>query len=240
MPGKIFATIVSIAMFTFVALTMSFFFIHTSIATRVNELNYNAVELASTSGELSSETFEYLMHEVNKYSAGDENNQYFARVKLEKRIVPGVYDTFFETSETNPSKILNTPLDVGDRISIYLEDRTPTIFGRLINSAFLGYAPSKLKDIRISSLRSAVIVNRKSNAVKGYDIIADIKTRNYSNPNAKIQVITKLSAPICTEYENNIYNISDPTIPQYIFPAGEFLKEEDTIGGVLIIKYVQQ
>lgn len=239
MPGKIFATIVSIAMFTFVALTMSFFFIHTSIATRVNELNYNAVELASTSGELSSETFEYLMHEVNKYSAGDENNQYFARVKLEKRIVPGVYDTFFETSGTNPSKILNTPLDVGDRISIYLEDRTPTIFGRLINSAFLGYAPDKLKDIRISSLRSAVIVNRKSNAVKGYDVIADINKRDYSNPVSRIHVITKLSAPNGTNYTSNNYSVSDPTRPEYIFPAGEFLKEED-MEDRLIIKYIQQ
>ena len=223
---------------------VSFYFLHQTIEIDVNNVNYNVVEAVATSGKFSKDLFDYLSDSVSKY--GD----YYIKIKFEKQIKPGVYDTYFDNSD-----IIDKHLRIGDRITVYLEDRSLTLFGRLINTAFLGSQSDRMLDTHIKSVKSAIIAKDSKNLVKGYDVISDIcswEGKAYISDDGlpvNVFVKTKLSM------SGKEYDVTNPdygdtsdesgnTGENYIFDNGDFIKEEieyDQSGiKMLSIKYIQQ
>ncbi|GEM_PF-7079493 len=254
MAGKLFGTFLIIMFLTYMVLLSSFYFMHQSIAINVNSINYNVCESISTLGKVTPQLFTYLSDSLSKYG------NYKIKIKLERQLKAGVYDTYFfdgddirkEIGSNNgvqgSMNLINSKLSIGDRVTIYVEDSDLTLFGRLINATFLGSNSGKFVDTRIKSLKSCIISNEPKDLVKGYDVIADIKNRN--DP-IVISVSTKLS--------NNIYRY-DSTNPyygdsenermfsgipgsDYIMETGEFLREflyEDDGVTIKEIIYTQQ
>ena len=243
MAGKIAGTILTLAFLTFMVFLISFYFLHMSIKENVNDLNYSISETIATSGVFSNNAFEYLKENLNKF--GD----YLIEIKLDKQIKPGIYDTYFDESE-----IIDKKLNVGDRVTVYLEDRNPSLFGRLINAAFLGYKPDKLIETEVKSIKTAIVAKSAKNLVKGYEVISDIKAK-LIDTNIAIFVTTKLNPSgkfyniavhPDTQSINPVYG-DDPdeignTGINYIFDNGDFICEiiKYDSGLLRLIKYIQQ
>ncbi|MDP4181580.1 MAG: hypothetical protein Q8942_10845 [Bacillota bacterium] len=227
---------------------------HQSVSINVNSVNYNVCETLSTSGVFTPQLFEYLSDSLSKYG------NYLIKIKLEKQLKAGVYDTYFFSSEDLKKEIshsntkqgyyelLNRKLSIGDKVTIYVEDNDLTLFGRLINATFLGSNTNRAIDTRIKSLKSCVISNEPKDLVKGYDVIADIKNRQEP---LVINVSTKLDSDIYVYDKNNpIYGDSSNEkisggIPgsDYILETGEFLREfsyENDGSTIKEITYTQQ
>jgi len=145
MAARIISTVISIMMVVYIICLGFFFFQHQSIQENVEQLNYNAAELVSTSGVLDSNTYRRLIDSISIY--GD----FSVQLKYEKQIKPGVYDTYFDTAD-----ILDKTLSKGDRLTIYIEGKDTTIFGRLISVPFIGYLSKHKADIRIRSVKSCI------------------------------------------------------------------------------------
>lgn len=189
MMGKILSTIFAMIVSTYVLCLIIFYFLHQEIRENVRRLDYEVAEIVATSGILDDKTYQYLSDQVSKF--GD----YEIKLKLEKQIKPGVYDTFFETLQTldiNHPVIINRRLQVGDRVSIYLEDRQPTLFGRLVNATILTYSPNRWIDSNIKCLKTAIVSKNAKDLAKGYDVIADIKNQ-LVDPDIAILVVTRLN-----------------------------------------------
>lgn len=215
------------------------------------------------------------------------DTRYVMQIKLDKQIKPGVYDTFTVSSDyiekmrykygienisdlnsflkSNGEKeisIIGLPLGIGDKITIYLEDRTNSLFGQLLNMAFLNYSPDDYIDNRIKSVKSGVVANNPDNVTIGYDVISNIN--KYSNdPLVAISVQTKLSntpryygnsshpalvnanASTRLTYGNSSdekgdINISNNQGRYFIFGNGMFKTNESWQGNYRLIEYIQQ
>ena len=244
MIGRMIATIINLSIITLIIFIIVFYFLHQTIKEEVNELNYNVMEVASTTGVFSQELYTYLSDNVNKYG------NYLIKIKLEQKIKPGVYDTFFDVGE-----IIDKRLQIGDRLTLYLEDRDPTLFGRFINAAFMGYAPEEYIDIRIKSVKKAVIAKRAKDLVKGYDVIVDIKHRSAddavavwvatkSSPNGKYYgAAAHQDVPVSNPDYGDSRDEAETTGENYIFVNGDFIKQMEycpSTGLAKLIRYRQQ
>jgi hypothetical protein len=259
MVGKIAIFIVSTVFFVIFGIYTYTYFGHMSLQSRAENIVYNAADSVSTTGQLSSNLYTYLSDSLNKLSRGSADNRYFIQIKLEKYLRPGVYDVFYENStdmarltcvtNANPTtycrkgSIVDRPLDVGDRLSIFVQDRTPTAWGQMSNLPFI--SRSNGKERTISTASTAIVVKRIGNAVRGYDVVADINSQNYNTIN-QIRVITKVNKtglvystaanpPWTLPYNNN--NVADIN---YINPLGEFLMDEDSVSGTKVRRYTQR
>lgn len=248
MAGKIAGTVLTLMFLTFMVFLISFYFLHMSIKENINDLNYSVSEVIATSGEFSQNLFEYLKENANKY--GD----YFIKIKLEKQIKPGVFNTYFSNNNDADNEIIGKKLRVGDRVTIYLEDRKPSLFGRLINAAFFGHKPDRLIDTEVKSIKTAIVSKSTKNLVKGYEVIVDIKSK-LIDTNLAIFVATKLN-PAGKFYNsgthpdvsavNPLYGDEPDEIGNtginYIFDNGDFICEiiRYSDESIRLIKYIQQ
>jgi hypothetical protein len=248
MAGKIAGTVLTLMFLTFMVFLISFYFLHMSIKENVNDLNYGVSEVIATSGIFSENLYDYLKDNINKY--GD----YAITVKLDKQITTGVFNTYFINSNDNDNEIINNKLRVGDRVTIYLEDRKPSLFGRLINAAFMGHKPDNIIDTEVKSIKTAIVSKNSKDLVKGYEVIADIKLRLIDS-NITVFVATKLN-PAGKFYSSGAHQDVTQVNPvygdapdetgntgvNYIFDNGDFvcetIKYED--GSIRLIKYIQQ
>ncbi len=247
MIGRIISTIISVSLSVYLIFLTIFYFLHENIKGNINELNYSAVEVVSTSGVLTGDLYRYLSDSTARYG------NYSIRLKLEKQIKAGVYDTFFDAGE-----IVGRYLEVGDRLTVYLEDKNPTLFGRLVNATLLFNNPRHV-DNNIKSIKTAIIARSAKNVVRGYDVIADIEARasnnSFSSDKSAIFVATKLNpsgkyygltghpyvAATNLHYGDSI-DESGNTGANYIFDYGNFLKETECYpdGSEKLIRYIQQ
>jgi hypothetical protein len=113
---------------TYMVLLSSFYFMHQSIAINVNSINYNVCESISTLGKVTPQLFTYLSDSLSKYG------NYKIKIKLERQLKAGVYDTYFfdgddirkEIGSNNgvqgSMNLINSKLSIGDRVTIYVED----------------------------------------------------------------------------------------------------------------------
>lgn len=252
MAGKLVGTILIIIFLTYILLFSSFYFLHQTIVTNVNDINYNVAEVVATSGEFSQDTYDYLKESLYRYG------RYDITLKLEKYIKDGIYDTYFDKTE-----ILDKKLKIGDRLTIFVEDQDQDLFGKLVNATFLGYKNDKIIDTRTKSLKSVVIANSAKDIVKGYDIIAEINNYSVSGDftaaGKAVWVITKMNSagriygivghPDVAATNITYGDSSDEkgnTGPNYIFDNGDFSKEVEyygtgpNAGMIRLIKYIQQ
>lgn len=248
MAGKIAGTILTLMFLTFMVFLISFYFLHMSIKENVNDINYSVSESIATSGVFSQNLFDYLKENISRY--GD----YFIKIKLDLQIKPGIFNTYFVDNEDTEKKIIDKRLRVGDRVTVYLEDRRPSLFGRLINAAFMGHKPDKLIDTEVKSIKSIVVSKSAKNLVKGYEVITAIKTKCI-NPDIAVFVATKLNpsgkfygveAHQDVTSENIIYGDEPDEVGNtgvnYIFDDGDFICEivNYDSGMIRLLKYVQQ
>lgn len=241
-PGKIIFTIIGLLIATIILLHVYSFFIHITIKNDVNQINFYTVYDVSDSGIFTTETYNDLKEKINKY--GD----YDISLRLDKQIESGIYDTYFEESE-----ILDKRLNRGDKITIHLEDKGYTWFGRLVNFSFLSYSPKMKIDNRIRSTKSAVISKNAKDIVKGYDVIASIKD---SAVDDSIAVLVSTKMNTSGKYYGSSSHESigttnlqygddlDEQYPgiNYIFDNGDFIRniEYYDTGIVKLIEYIQQ
>ncbi len=242
MPGKVIFTIIGLLMATIILLHIYSFFIHMSIKSDINQINYHTVSDIADSGIFTSDAYNELQETINK--SGD----YTISIRLDKLVKPNIYDTYFDTSE-----ILDRRLRKGDRITIYLEDRSLTWFGRLVNMTFLNNSPKLFIDNRIRSSKSAPIAIDASDVVKGYEVIADIKDKSTED---SIAILVKTKMNTSGKYYGNSSHIDisttnlqygdslDEQYPavNYIFDNGDFVREIEYDAGnsIRLIIYVQQ
>ncbi|HAN09030.1 MAG TPA: hypothetical protein DCP90_00270 [Clostridiales bacterium] len=193
MIGRLLNTIVNILVMTYMVLLISFFFLHENLKSNVNEINYSILDGVATTGVFSEDTYNYLKQQIFKYSGGDS---YQLIIKYEKKVKPGVYDTYWKKDwitardmgnldvkgQVKPDEILTRvgrpiPMHIGDKVSIYLEDQEHTLFVALLNAPFLGML-NEYSDMRIKSLKTVVVGRNAKNIVKGYDVKAEIEKKN--------------------------------------------------------------
>ncbi len=242
MPGKVIFTIISLLMATIILLHVYSFFIHISIKSNINQINYHTVSDIADSGIFTNTLYNELQEKINK------SGNYTISLRLDKLVKSGIYDTYFDKDE-----ILDRRLRKGDRITIYLEDKDLTWFGRLVNMSFLSYSPKVFIDNRIRSSKSTPIAVDAQDIVKGYDVIADIKDKSVMDDIA-VLVKTKMNdtgkyygsiAHVYLDMTNLQYGDSaDEQYPaiNYIFDNGDFVRsiEYDSSDYVILITYVQQ
>jgi hypothetical protein len=246
--GNTFAAVVKVFVIAYIYMIMITFFSYQRVQAEVDNLVYDTAESVSTTGVLSSNMYDGLSDTINRYSIGPVGQRYFIQLKLEKQLQPNTFDVFYESSEdrqksgAKSGKIVGRPLDVGDRITVYVEDRTSTLLGKLLQMPLVSVMGD---EVRVRSAQTAIVAKRLTDAVKGYDVVADLNTNSFTQDN-KIVVITKVDTS-GREYTQpsslpsfKTYNIKDVSDPDYIFPSGEFLKNEDIINGEKVVTYVQQ
>ena len=241
MPGKVIFTIIGLLMATIILLHVYSFFIHMSIKSDINQINYHTVSDIADSGIFTTYGYNDFQENINKL--GD----YTISLRLDKLIKSGIYDTYFDTNE-----ILDRRLRKGDRVTIYLEDKNLTWFGRQVNMSFLSHSPKLFIDNRIMSIKSAPIAVDAKDIVKGYDVMADIRDKS-TDDSIAILVATKMSSTgkyygtsshVDVSTTNLQYGDSvDEQYPavNYIFDNGDFVRKitYDT-GLIRLITYEQQ
>ncbi len=147
MSGRIISTMITMFIFILFFLLSITYSLHKKIELNVDTINYNVVEAVSTNGKLSEHLYSHLTNSITKY--GD----FEIVVKLEKQISPGIYDIHYDNSY-----IVEKNLEIGDKISIYIEAREPSLFGRLMNASTLGIIDSdNLMESKIRSIKTAVV-----------------------------------------------------------------------------------
>ncbi|MBN4051003.1 MAG: hypothetical protein COA82_04600 [Alkaliphilus sp.] len=243
MIGKVIAGLVSIIFIMLFMLLVATYFMHLSIKESVNMINYHAVESISTNGIFSERAYDYLNERLSRVG------NYKIKLKLEKLIKDGLYDVYFD-NET----IIDRRLRRGDKITIYLEDRDLTLFGRLINSSMYNEITTRKLDIRINSMMTGVITKSYKDLVKGYDVISSI-WKNEADENVAIFVVTKMNSngkhygSYTHEYifaSNLHYGDSEDerenTGENYIFDNGDFVRafEYYEDGNIKKISFNQQ
>lgn len=257
MAAKLISTVIILFAITYMVLMIIFFFLHEDIKETVNDINYSTAEAVSTTGVFNDAEYRYLKDSLSKF--GD----YRITLKVERQLKQGIYDTFYDTGteienalkSTDFSKvdILNKHLQLGDRLTIMVEDKNPTIFGRLINSTVFVWKPEKAVDTNIRSIKTATIGARNKNLRTGYDVEAEIK-KVTSDPSVAIYVVTKMNKNgkyygfSSHEYIDitNLYYGDEADERSgginYILDNGSFLEEVEHYpsGKVKLMKYIQQ
>lgn len=112
----------------------------------VDSINYNTCEIVATKGRFTQQLYDEMLGLVSKY--GD----FSIKLRYDKQIKPGVYDTFYEEEE-----IIERNLKIGDKITIYLKDKNLSLFGRFINASFFGLQPENFLNERIESIKTIPI-----------------------------------------------------------------------------------
>ena len=224
-------TMIQMLMITYIVLMITFYFMHQTTKQHIQDIHYQVVEAISTQGIFGEGMYDYLQHQLDRYG------EYIIKMRLEKYIKPGMYDTYYEMDD-----IVGRSLTRGDRITVYIEDRKATLFGRMLNATLLGYKPPKAQDIRIRSMKAATIERNTRYLGKGYDVIIDIKQK-LADDTVAVLVYTKanqtgkyygLSGHPDIEVDNLLYGDSPDealvTGENYIFPEGDFIKEVQRYG----------
>lgn len=243
MIGKTIAGLVSIIFIMLFMLLVATYFMHLNLKESVNMLNYHTVESISTNGIFSKRAYDSLNESLSRLG------NYKIKLKLEKLIKDGVYDVYFD-NET----IIDRRLRRGDKITVYLEDRDLTLFGRLLNSSMYSESATRKLDIRISSMMTGLITKSYKDLVKGYDVIHSI-WENASDESVAIFVVTKMNSngkyygSHTHEYifaSNLYYGDSEDerknTGENYIFDNGDFIRafEYYEDGNIKKISFNQQ
>lgn len=241
MASRILATVIAIICFSYLMCLMIFFFMHQSIQEEVNQLNFQACEVVSTSGQLSARTLKYVEQSLQRYGS------FQILLKLEKQLKPGVYDTFYDRKD-----IVDRPLRTGDRITLYCKDNRPTLFGRLLQVTLLGFQPRG--DVpHIASLKTAVVAKNAGNLIWGHMVAAKlasiaetthiaVKVVTIANPSGKMYGIASHRE---VDQDHWIYGDTADEIPggiNYISEYAEFVYEEESWPdtGDTLITYIQQ
>ncbi|MGV8145840.1 MAG: hypothetical protein ACLKAK_03275 [Alkaliphilus sp.] len=225
MIGKTIAGLVSIIFIMLFMLMITTYFMHLSIEESVNMLNYHTIESISTNGIFSERAYNSLDERLSRFG------NYKIKLKLEKLIKDGVYDVYFD-NET----IIGRRLRRGDKMTIYLEDRDLTLFGRLINSSMYNGSTTQKIDVRINSMMTGIITKSYKDLVKGYDVISSIQ-KNVQEENVAIFVVTKMNANgkfygshtheqilILNLYYGDSEDEKANTGANYIFDNGDFVR----------------
>lgn len=243
MIGKTIAGLVSIIFIMLFMLLVATYFMHLNVKESVNMLNYHTVESISTNGIFSKRAYDSLNESLSRLG------NYKIKIKLEKLIKDGVYDVYFD-NET----IIDLRLRRGDKITVYLEDRDLTLFGRLLNSSMYSESVTRKLDIRISSMMTGLITKSYKDLVKGYDAIHSI-WENASDESVAIFVVTKMNSSgkyygsHTHEYifaSNLYYGDSEDerknTGENYVFDNGDFIRafEYYEDGNIKKISFNQQ
>lgn len=243
MVGKVVAGMLSVVLISFMVVLISLYFLQETVKGEINQLNYHMTEVIATNGILTQSLFNNLKDHIGRYGS------YQVKLKLEKQIKPGIYDVFFDYED-----IIDKRLQIGDRITVYLEDQDMTLFGRMVSGSILGYRPDRMAENRIKSVKSAVIAKNAKDLAKGYDVIVEIERQAYEDQVA-VFVQTKLAGSgkyygVSSHPEvsstNRFYgdqaDEQDNTGINYIYDYGDFLRtlEYDTSGELTLIKYIQQ
>lgn len=251
MAGNALATVIKMFLVCYVTLILFAFFSHERVQSSVDNLVYDVAESVSTTGVLSENVYEGLVETIDRYSLGPLGQRYFVQLKLEKQIEPNVFDVFYESSLDHENsgvrsgKIVGRPLDVGDRITVYVQDNTTTLLGKALSMPLFTVSGGDESKLHIRSSQTAIVAKRMGSSVKGYDVIADLNTNSFTYVN-KIVVITKVNTngatyTVPTSLPNfKTYAVSDPSDPNYIFPDGEFLRSEDVVNGQRVVTYAQK
>lgn len=147
MSGKIISTMITMFIFILFFLLSITYSLHKKIELKVDTINYNVVESVSTSGKFTNQLYNHLTHSIAKHG------EFEIVIKLEKQISPGIYDTYYDTGY-----VLERNLKIGDKISLYIEARDLSMFGRLINASTFGimgsddFIESKIKSIKTANV----------------------------------------------------------------------------------------
>lgn len=213
-------------MITYIVLMITFYFMHQTTRQHIEDIHYQVLEAVSTQGIFSEQMYGYLQYQL------DRHGKYLIKMRLEKHTKPGVHDTYYDMHD-----IVGRTLDRGDRITVYIEDRRETIFGRLLNATLLGYTPPSAQNMRIRSMKAATIEKNARHLFKGYDVIVDIG-KKAAEDTVAVLVYTKanqdgkyygVSAHPDIQMDNLVYSDSSDealvTGENYIFPEGDFIKE---------------
>lgn len=243
MAGKIMGTVITIFFISFLTILIMSYFQHENIREIVNDINYNTAETISTSGIMTNNIYLHLQDSINKFGS------YRITLKLEKQIKQGVYDTFFDNGE-----IIDRHLQLGDRLTIFIENRETTLFERLISASIFLFNPTGQSEFKIRSVKTAVVSKDTRNLVKGYDIIAEIQ-KLPDNTAEAVFVSTKLNpsgkfygssghpdVPAGNLFYGDTPDESGNTGINYIFDTGDFLEEKVYYpdGNVRLLRFVQQ
>ncbi len=251
MTGKIISNIIFILTICCLMIAITLFFESKTVYENVNEINYNVAEVVSTTGILTSNIYDELLHNINKY--GD----FYILLKYQKHISPGVYDTYYDKND-----IIDCYMEVEDKLSICLINRESSLFNRFMASAMPFWKPETPQyetEGIVYSYKTAYIANSKKDLVKGYDVIVDIKNKasdgEFTTSGIAILVKTKLNSlgkyygqaghPDITTtnvlYGDTVDELGN-TGANYIFDNGDFVKETELYanGMIKLIVYTQQ
>lgn len=147
MAGRIISTMITMFIFILFFLLSITYSLHKKIELKVDTINYNVVEIVSTNGKFTDKLYDHLSGSITKH--GD----FEIIVKLERQITPGIYDTYYDTGY-----ILEKNLEIGDKISVYIEARDPSLFGRLMNASTFGIMDTdNLLDSKVRSIKAAIV-----------------------------------------------------------------------------------
>lgn len=260
---KLIVSIILIPFIVLIFIFGTTYFNHVQIQNEINEINYNTVEVVTSLGIFPENLYFSLLDQINRFSRGTvdgSDNRYSVTIKLEKIIKDDVYDTYFLTSdqvyryqdefgvqsikEINTAlavagkdqlPILNQKLSIGDRIYIFLEDRTPTIFGNLANFHTSFIQSGEFRDIRVSSEKSSVVAKDTENLVSGYEVVAAI-VHHINNPDPSLAIAVQTTmADTLRYYGYNTHpalqQVGAPTRVHYGVQADEKGEISSTGGG---------
>lgn len=243
MAGKIMGAVITLFFISFMTILSISYFQHQNLREVVNDINYYTADTVSTSGILTTSLFTHMQESIDKFGS------FRIQLKLEKQIKPGIYDTYY-----NNADILDHHLQVGDRLTIYLEDRNRTLFGRLIGASVLLFNPDRQADFKIQSVKTAVVSKDTRNLVKGYDVFAQIQ-KIQSDNNVAVFVATKLNpagkfygtaghpdVPASNPIYGDTPDETSNTGINYIFDNGDFLRETlyYSDGSIRLLRFIQQ
>ncbi len=188
MIGRMLNTIINILFMTYILLLIAFFFLHETLKSNVNEVNFTTLDNVATTGVFSDDAYTYFKNQVYKYSGG---SNFYVIVKYEKKIKPGVYTTYWKKENIAPGGSLSSytddqiltrlgrpvPMHIGDKVTIYLESQDQTLFVKLLNVPLFGLL-NEQSDMRIKSTKTVVVGSNAQSIVKGYELIAEIAEHN--------------------------------------------------------------
>lgn len=206
MIGRLLNTVINILFLTYIILLISFFFLHQTLKSNIEELNFTLMDTVATTGIFTEEMYENYKMNVFRYGGGDT---YLVKIKYEEQVSPGVYTTkwkkdwidkdnltnYVSKTERKTDEILTclakTGSDIPSNSNLRIAKYKPMSIGDRImiylecqdDTLFVKLlnAPflgmlSDNIDMKIKSSKSAVIGKNSNNLVKGYEVISDINS----------------------------------------------------------------
>jgi hypothetical protein len=146
MTGKIIGNAVSLLILIYIVMLIVFYFMHLGIKSEINDINYNVCETASLKGGISTELFDYLNQSVERFGS------FKIRLRYDRYIDSGSYDTFFKNSE-----ILDLPMKMGDRITVYIYSTSRDMFETLLGAVLFNAGADRGEKAPVRSVKSVII-----------------------------------------------------------------------------------